>query len=265
MLLGAALLLATGCRTGIIYVGDDVPVYQGVPEQRASVAARGDTIRVAAFNIRYAARIDRALDVLRSEPDLRLADVLLLQEMDAEGTRAIAEALGMFWVYYPAVRHTMTGRDFGNAVVSRWPIVAHERLLLPHVGRITRTRRAATAATLDFAGRTTLRVYSVHLATILEIGPGSRADQLCAVMDDADRFPAAIIGGDLNSSLVGEVAEEAGWDWPTSWGASTTLGGRLDHLLLNGLETVPGRVGVIRDVRGASDHRPVWVDAVILH
>jgi endonuclease/exonuclease/phosphatase family metal-dependent hydrolase len=264
MLLVAGLLLAAGCRTGIIYVGDDVPVYQGVPEQPAAVAVRGDTVRVAAFNIRYAARIDRALEVLRSEPDLRLADVLLLQEMDAEGTRVIAEGLGMFWVYYPAVRHTVTGRDFGNAVVSRWPIVAHERLLLPHVGRITRTRRAATAATIDISGRT-LRVYSVHLATIFEIGPNSRADQLCAVMDDADRFRSAIIGGDLNSSLVGEVAEKAGWEWPTGWGAPTALGGRLDHLLLSGLKAVPGRGGVIREVRGASDHRPVWVDAVILH
>jgi endonuclease/exonuclease/phosphatase family metal-dependent hydrolase len=255
-----ALLLCAGCRTGLVYSGADVPVYQGGPA-RAPAALRGDTLRIVAFNIKYAREIDRALEVL-GQPALRNADVLLLQEMDEPGTWRIAEALGMHYVYYPAVRHTRTGRDFGNAVLARWPIVEHERLLLPHRGRITQTRRTATAATLRI-GERRLRVYSTHLATLVELGPGARAEQLCTIVEDAQRHAHAVIGGDLNSSTVPEAAANAGMTWPTGTGPPTSLAGRLDHILLHGLAVVPGRVGVVREVRGASDHRPVWLDVVL--
>ena len=46
------------------------------------------------------------------------ADVLLLQEMDAEGTRRVAAALGLSWVYRPAIHHRVTGRDFGEPALA---------------------------------------------------------------------------------------------------------------------------------------------------
>jgi hypothetical protein len=49
--------------------------------------------------------VDRAIALLASEPALRGADVLLLQEMNGEATRRIAEALGPWYVYYPAFFH----------------------------------------------------------------------------------------------------------------------------------------------------------------
>jgi endonuclease/exonuclease/phosphatase family metal-dependent hydrolase len=248
---------------GIAYVGDDVPVYYGGPRVGPVPAARADTLRIITFNIRYAIQTERALAVLQAEPALRDADVLLLQEMDEEGTWRLAEALGMHYVYYPAVRHTRTRRDFGNAVLSRWPIVAHERLLLPHTARFTRTRRAATAATLQ-VGERRLRVYSVHLATIVEAGPRSRANQLCAVAEDALGHAYAIVGGDLNSSTVAEAAVRIGLAWPTADVGWTTIGGTLDHILLHGMRVTRRGAGVIRAVQGASDHRPVWLEAVFV-
>ena len=51
--------------------------------------------------------------------------------MDAPRTDAVARHLQMNYVYYPGSVHE-NGRDFGNAVLSRWPIVADKKLILPH-------------------------------------------------------------------------------------------------------------------------------------
>src|SRR5687767_9964801 len=111
-----SLCLSSGCRTGQNYPGAVEPRYAGVgiPVDRPVP----DTLRVVSFNVKYAERIDSAIVVLTTESALRDADVLLLQEMDAIGTRRIAEALGMSYVYYPAIFRHRSARDFGNAVLS---------------------------------------------------------------------------------------------------------------------------------------------------
>ena len=97
--------------------------------------------------------IDGAIALLSRTPELRDADVVLLQEMDSSGTERIANALGMWHVYYPAIYHRRTRRDFGNAVLSRFPIVEDRKIILPHASRYARTHRIATAATIQ-AGST---------------------------------------------------------------------------------------------------------------
>lgn len=261
-LLLAACLLA-GCRTGRNYSPADVQGYEGSPGGNAAISTGVDTLRVISFNIKYAQRIDLAIVLLESEPDLRDADVILLNEMDENGTWLIAEALGMHYVYYPAVLHTRTRRDFGNAVLSRWPIIEHERIVLPHVARFQRTQRAATAATVS-VGSTPVRVYAVHLGTFFEIGPGARREQLRTVLKDAARYTHAIVGGDMNDGRIGPTAWEEGFTWPTQYGPRTMPFGRVDHIFLKNLP-VPdsAAAGTVRDTRGASDHSPVWVRAIL--
>jgi endonuclease/exonuclease/phosphatase family metal-dependent hydrolase len=253
----------SGCRTGRNYSPADVQAYEGGPGRTTAISTGVDTLRVVAFNIKYSQRIDLAIELLRSEPDLRDADVILLNEMDENGTWLIAESLGMHYVYYPAVLHIRTRRDFGNAVLSRWPIVEHERIVLPHVARIQRTQRAATAATIRI-GTTDVRAYAVHLGTFFEIGPGARQEQLRTVLDDADSYTHAIVGGDMNDGRIGPTAWEKGFTWPTQYGPRTMFFGRVDHIFLKNLP-VPdsGAAGTVRDTRGASDHSPVWVRAIL--
>ena len=43
-----------------------------------------DTLRLASFNIEFALQVDSALAVLSSDPGLRGADILLLQEIRDE-------------------------------------------------------------------------------------------------------------------------------------------------------------------------------------
>jgi len=224
--------------------------------------ATGDTIHVVSFNIAFGRRADSAIKLFKSDPALRNADLILLQEMDAPSTRRVANALGFWYVYYPAIFSLTTQRDFGNAVLSRWPIVEDEKIVLPHVSRYARTQRTATAATVRIGG-SNVRVYSTHLSTMFDIRSSARRDQLRAILRDAANYPRVIIGGDMNSSVVGRVARDMGYDWPTERGPHTTAGGRWDHLFFKGLTTAGAAAGTVSRIRGASDHRPVWATAIL--
>jgi len=247
--------LSSACRTGQNYPGPAEPRYAGVgvPADRPVP----DTLRIVSFNVKYAERVDSAIVVLTTEPALRDADVLLLQEMDADGTGRIAHALGMSYIYYPAIFRHRSAKDFGNAVLSRWPIVADAKIVLPHFSRYARTQRTATAATIRVGG-IDLRVYSTHLGTPADISAAARESQLRAIMSDAAPHSRVIIGGDMNSSTIGSVATEQGFTWPT-WRVETSRFGSWDHIFVRGL-TLPqsGFAGTIDDIRGASDHKPVW-------
>ena len=257
IVLTVVVLIATACRTGENYDRPGGPFGQGRMGPRVRCPATTDSVRIVSFNIEFGLRIREAGEALSEHPDLRCADVVLLQEMDETGTVRIAAELGVEYVYYPAVHHHRYGRDFGNAVLSRWPITDHEKLILPHVSVFTRTQRIAVAATLDVMG-TTVRVYSTHLGSLLEVRGGAREAQLRAVMDDASHFPRVVIGGDLNSGSVGQGARDAGFAWPTREGPPTVRGRRWDHIFLKGFPGTP-RSGTILDVDAVSDHRPIWV------
>jgi endonuclease/exonuclease/phosphatase family metal-dependent hydrolase len=260
-----ALVLVGACRTGRDYPSATEPRYAGAPSDAAAAERRAhpDTLRIVSFNIEFARRIDDAIALLASDRALRGADVILLQEMDAAGTRRVAHALGMWYVYYPAIFHRRTRRDFGNAVLSRWPIVGDAKLVLPHPSRYARTHRSATVATLR-VGSSHVRVYSTHLGTALDIGSGRRADQLRAILADAADHPLVVIGGDLNDATIGLVAQEAGYTWPTRDGPRTARFGRWDHVFLKGLESPDTAAsGTVVDARHVSDHRPVWVVGIL--
>lgn len=263
-----ALLLAVvavaGCRTGRNYPTPEGPRYAGGPRQSgAGERPASDTLRLVSFNIEFSLHVDSAIAVLASDPALRGADVLLLQEMSEEATERIAEAFGLWYVYYPAIYHFRTHRHMGNAVLSRWPVVEDRKIVLPHVSRFVRTQRTATAATIR-VGQVLVRVYSTHLGTMGDLAPAARRDQLRAILADAEQYPRVIIGGDMNDAAVGQVARVRGYAWPTEHGPPTHRLGRLDHIFLKGL-AVPDSAasGTVLDVAGASDHLAVWAVGIL--
>jgi hypothetical protein len=126
-----ALAIAAGvsclhCASATPYLDPEGPLFGGTPAAAAEPpsARSRELLRVVTFNVEYAKRVDRAVVALRTHPELREADLLLLQEMDAEGTESIARALSLHWAYVPGSRHPDTHRDVGNAVrwaSSGWP------------------------------------------------------------------------------------------------------------------------------------------------
>ena len=197
-------------------------------------------------------------------PPLRGADVIMLQEMDAPATQRIAAAMGMAYVYYPAGVHPRTHRDFGNAILSRWPITADQKLLLPHLGRLRHGRRIATVATIQ-VGTQTVRLYCLHLGTPSDVGWAKRRDQARVILEDAATYPRVIIAGDMNSHGIGKEFRAAGFLWPTEHEPFTTAIFKWDHIFLKGFG-YPSRAGagVARDTLELSDHFPVWAVATPL-
>jgi endonuclease/exonuclease/phosphatase family metal-dependent hydrolase len=252
------VIVLLGCATGRNYPDPEGPRYAGRPSVADTGSRSAAALKVVSFNIEYGIRVDSAIAVLAGDPALRNADVLLLQEMDAAGTRRVADTLGMWYVYYPSVFRFNTHRDLGNAILSRWPIVEDRKLILPHLARITRGQRAATAATIR-VGDAPVRVYSLHLGTMAGLSPAARRDQLEAVLADAERYPRVVIGGDLNDQGIAGIARGKGYTWPTRRGPATTDIGRLDHILFKGLSSPDSAAaGTVLQVHGASDHLPVW-------
>jgi endonuclease/exonuclease/phosphatase family metal-dependent hydrolase/protein tyrosine phosphatase (PTP) superfamily phosphohydrolase (DUF442 family) len=255
VVVAVVLLLLASCAHYHNYPDPAGPVFTG------SFPARPDpdsALRVVTFNIQFARHVDVAITLLREDPRLRDADLLFLQEMDDPGTHRIAEALGLNYLYYPAVVHPRAGHDFGNAILSRWTIRDPKKIILPHLARFGGSQRIATAGTVDIDG-TPVRLYSVHLPLPILMNGRKRKEQLRTVLEDADSGPErVIIAGDLNSHGLGAFFAHTGFAWPSREIGSTGRWFDVDHVFLRGLRLAgPATIGV-RENQGASDHRPVW-------
>ena len=260
LLLALVCLLSCACGGPLNFTHPDQPRYVGQPLREPPPVP--DSLQVVAFNIKFAEEMDGAIELFRTDPAMRKADIVLLQEMDVPGVRKIAHALGMHYVYYPATINPQINKPFGNAILSRWPIEDDHKIPLPHLGRLGKTQRIAVAGTIRL-GKRTIRVYSVHMATGMESKGSWKRDQALAIAHDADSTAVGmdvIIGGDLNSERVARTFEAAGYRWVTRGLPSTAGWFSLDHMFVRGLDlTRPAARGVVTDNKGTSDHNPMWM------
>ncbi len=265
MFLCLALLTGCGLKTG--YAPSSVTVHRGTGVARTEAPA--DSVRVVSWNIQYGENFEQALGEINANPDLASADIILLQEMGPDGTRHIAEELGMYHIYGGAAVHPHHKKLFGNAVLSRWPIIDDQVLILPHETLLTGHRRIAVSADIDLGGMT-VRAISIHTATVV-MDQEKRIDQAKAARDSLGGFEGpVIIGGDFNTvseydvTLLRQAMRRlrmktirlpAG---PTISNKYKKLPGSesvLDHIFCKEFE--PGSRGVARETL-ASDHYPVW-------
>jgi endonuclease/exonuclease/phosphatase family metal-dependent hydrolase len=260
-----------GSNSLINFTADDGPRYAG--EHAAAPAAADGRLKVISWNIKFAARIGAALEELRRVPALQEADLILLQEMDDEGVARMARQLNYNYVYYPASIHNRTGRPFGNAVLSSWPIRQSCKLLLPHASPTNGQRRIAVGAVLQ-VGQQRLAAYSVHTETPV-LSHARRAEQIAELRDRVRLVPAdhVIVGGDFNTfsprsaRMLRETMAGAGLA-PVFDGhrgtrrpatirtpLATLASFKLDHLFVRGAR--PLASGVWPNT-AASDHYPLW-------
>ena len=210
-------------------------------------------MRLATFNIRHqvaAADVCARLD----------ADVIGLQEVDNRARRSgrvdqaehIARACGMHHVFAPAHRLGIRGR-YGNALLSKTPIVDAAVLPLPRVGG-SEPRAVIVASTGG------LSVAVTHLGR-------DRAEsgaQLVVVVTALSARPEPrVILGDLNRrdhevdllETEGFVVAGGGPTYPSD---EPTL--RIDHVAADGLRIT----AVDIPATTVSDHRPLVVEAEVL-
>ena len=134
-------------------------------------------VHLVSYNIHYSKGKDGRYDLARIAGEIDGADVVTLQEVvrngpglpDADQPARVAELLeGHHWVFGPTV-DLDGGRpgvrlQFGNMVLSRWPILASRLLLFPRVRTFDQTsvERGALETVIGHPAGP-IRVYSVHL------------------------------------------------------------------------------------------------------
>lgn len=216
------------------------------------------SLRVVIFNIEFSLKHEDAADDLLADPNTVDADVVLLQEMDPIGTEFIANALSLDYVFYPSSVSDV-GLDFGNAVLSRWPIISDRKVTLPHQNPTNGRGRASVVATLQ-TPEGPLVVQSVHTDTVW-LGPAGRIDQARAVLESIDEeAQRVVIGGDFNTIDPGSLDEtteiflDAGYTWATKGVEDTSRNFTIDLIFSKGYSTQATGKGL----SDASDHLPVW-------
>jgi endonuclease/exonuclease/phosphatase family metal-dependent hydrolase len=163
-------------------------------------------LRVATWNLwwRFGPWEDRRPAIAATLARLD-ADVLCLQEVWDDGTTCFAEELAEGLGYHHAygARLDIDGVRFGNAVLSRWPIVHQEVLALPADPDVEELRTCVRA---DIDGpRGALQVFSTHLNWRFDQS-ATRQEQvrsICTFIDgsrpEGGRAFPPILCGDFNA------------------------------------------------------------------
>jgi len=161
-------------------------------------------VRIATYNIHRCRGMDRRtvpariVDVLR---DIN-ADVIALQEVIGAGLQGAGQAeeigagLGMGWVMN-SVR-TLRHHQFGNVILSRYPIVHHSQYDLSWR---TCEPRNCQRADLGIDGQL-LHVYNVHLGTAV-LERRYQAKRLASFVHDRRVTGAKVLLGDFNEWVRG--------------------------------------------------------------
>jgi len=239
------------------------------------VSTADRTLRIATYNIHRCRGLDgrtrpeRVAAVIRSLD----ADVVALQEVVGAGphggghAESLGAALGMGWVMAPA--RQLRGHQFGNAVLSRLPIVQHlEQDLTWKTCEARRLQRVDVA--ID--GHT-LHVYNVHLGTAI-LERRHQARRLAAIVSDRHLSGPKVVLGDFNewmrglaTTLLSEKLNSV--DLRDHMRRRRTYPGlfpilHLDHIYYAGrLEILRIEVPRTRAALIASDHLPLVADVRI--
>ncbi|MDK4739380.1 endonuclease/exonuclease/phosphatase family protein [Rhizobium sp. CNPSo 3464] len=170
-------------------------------------------MKLASYNIQCGFGLDERYDLERIVGNLAGADIIALQEVTRGFVRngrtdmvAAIEALlpDYYSIYGTGLDLLPPGagpRDlrfqFGNMVLSRWPILATRTLLLPRSRTLSKLnlQRVAVEAVIDAPGGA-VRVYSVHLD---HVSPDERIRQIHYLKDRAINFVRD--GGSLTGAV----------------------------------------------------------------
>lgn len=271
-------------RAGALNYPESPLLETGQAARLHNAPAAPASIKIVSYNIRWRGGEDlrQLIELFRSDKEIGGASILGLQEVDRNKKRTanrntarqMAEELGMYyaWAAPPAQRakdkeEGPPEEETGVCILSAYPLMEVERILLPNEGPHGR-RRVALGATVQI-GKTSLRLYSVHAE--IRTSNRQRLEQFQAVLDDLDKHHAkterAVILGDFNTWLGKDVDStdrlftNAKFTTPFVKGLTTwrtfIVELKLDWLWLRGLQAT--NYGIDRKV-GLSDHWPLWVE-----
>jgi endonuclease/exonuclease/phosphatase family metal-dependent hydrolase len=161
------------------------------------------TLRVATYNVHGCVGMDRQRSEARVTQVIASlnVDVVGLQELDANRARsehtdqaaAIAQQLGWHYIFHPAIRDA--DEQYGNAIISRFPLTRRHAIELPGEGSwYCRERRIAiwADAETDLGG---ISIINTHFA----LGRAERFRQANFLAQEITPNEPLILLGDFNS------------------------------------------------------------------
>ncbi len=166
-------------------------------------------LRVATYNIHRCRGMDRRVRPERIAAVLATIapDIVALQEVIGPGltgpghAEELGAALGMGWIMAPA--RELRRHQFGNVVLSRYPIREHARLDLSWK---TCEARCAQRVAIDIGGSAPLHVYNAHLGTAL-LERRYQAPRLAEWIQTRQVLGPRLVLGDFNEWGRGLVAD----------------------------------------------------------
>jgi endonuclease/exonuclease/phosphatase family metal-dependent hydrolase len=158
-------------------------------------------LTLATYNIHRAVGTDHRFAPNRVAAVLRevSADIIALQEVPLGGAgmpnvlKILQKATG--FVAVEGFTHSVSGRRYGNAVLSRYPVVATRKI---DISFGSREPRGALDADISCHGHP-LRIIATHLG----LRPAERHDQIRKLLQvfDTDQMPVVLMG-DVNEWFV---------------------------------------------------------------
>ncbi|CEG26272.1 endonuclease/exonuclease/phosphatase family protein [Bacillus sp. B-jedd] len=189
----------------LLFMGSAV---HSVGAQSNSPKGEKVSVNFMSYNIHHGVGIDNILDLERIAGLIRDegADIVAIQEVDRHyGARSdfedqakkLAELLGYHYVYaanldLDPLEEGAERRQYGTAVLSKYPIIQAENYLLPSFGK---EQRGLLEATVNVKGNH-IRVYNTHL--------GLTVSQRLAQVEEINKIVSAkktpaVLMGDLNA------------------------------------------------------------------
>ena len=161
-------------------------------------------VHVATYNVHSCRGLDFRMEPQRIAEVIAHtgADVIALEEVRSEQAAEIAARLGFHHVF--GLADVLDGHEFGNAILSRYPIVFSRDY---HIGVPHREQRACLRADIDWpVPGIVLHVFAVHLG----LSGAERLQQVERVaspeiLENADLKGPRILLGDFNEWCNGAV------------------------------------------------------------
>ena len=232
------------------------------------MASAKNPLRIMSYNLRFGelATVEQLGDFVASQE----ADFVALQECDWATKRdraphqhgvkfvnEIAYRAGMFGLYGKAINYK--GGYYGVGILSRYPIIKSERVLLPH--REGTEQRTMLVATAELPSGELLTFVSTHLEVK---SSEARQEQVAFINKYFAKWPnAVVLVGDMNAepdTKEMRALVEAGWQNMTNNDktfSSTKPTIKIDYIYYRGAQpAVLNSTKVLTDCT-LSDHFPV--------
>lgn len=233
-------------------------------------AEEGPLLRVLSYNIHHGEGVDRKLDLERIAGVINSVEphIVALQEVDQNTQRTgrvdqpaeLARLTGLRLAFGGNLR--LEGGQYGNAVLSRFPIRRRQNHLLPSLDG--GEQRGVLEVELELpGGQTPLLLYATHLDH--RRNDQERLASAKAINALVGQFPArpALLAGDLNDTPESPTLQHFARAWtPANQDAQPTIpvarpNRQIDFILFRPAERWKVVEVRVLDEAIASDHRPI--------